>query len=77
MTQDTVTEEVPLDPLLNRTGNVWHVFIHGDQLHDMLYGYRFDGVFAPERGQYYDVSNVVVDPYAKVTSLLVFTSLCL
>ncbi|CAD6264731.1 unnamed protein product [Miscanthus lutarioriparius] len=62
---DTVTEEVPLDPLLNRTGNVWHVFIHGDQLHDMLYGYRFDGVFSPERGQYYDVSNVVVDPYAK------------
>ncbi|AQK51280.1 Sugary1 [Zea mays] len=34
-------------------------------LHGMLYGYRFDGVFAPERGQYYDVSNVVVDPYAK------------
>ncbi|CAO2192084.1 unnamed protein product [Urochloa humidicola] len=63
--EDTVTEEVPLDPLLNRTGNVWHVFIEGKQVHAMLYGYRFDGVFAPERGQYYDATNVVVDPYAK------------
>ncbi|CAO2162756.1 unnamed protein product [Urochloa humidicola] len=62
---DTVTEEVPLDPLFNRTGNVWHVFIEGKQVHAMLYGYRFDGVFAPNRGQYYDATNVVVDPYAK------------
>lgn len=76
MMQDRVTEEVPLDPLLNRTGNVGHVFIHGDQLHGMLYGYRFDGVFAPERGQYYDVSNVVVDPYAKVTGCCPLLWLC-
>uniref|UniRef100_A0A0E0AXS9 isoamylase n=1 Tax=Oryza glumipatula TaxID=40148 RepID=A0A0E0AXS9_9ORYZ len=61
---DEVTEEVPLDPLFNRTGNVWHVFIEGE-LHNMLYGYRFDGMFAPHCGQYFDVSNVVVDPYAK------------
>ncbi|GJN03996.1 hypothetical protein PR202_ga21501 [Eleusine coracana subsp. coracana] len=60
-----VTEEVPLHPKFNRTGSVWHVFIEGEQLHTMLYAYRFDGVFAPERGQYYDVSNIVVDPYAK------------
>nr|CAB3483492.1 unnamed protein product [Digitaria exilis] len=62
---ETVTEEVPLDPVRNRTGNVWHVFIQGEKVHAMLYGYRFDGVFAPERGQYYDASNIVVDPYAK------------
>nr|AAL31015.1 isoamylase precursor [Triticum aestivum] len=61
---DRVTEEVPLDPLMNRTGNVWHVFIEGE-LHNMLYGYRFDGTFAPHCGHYLDVSNVVVDPYAK------------
>jgi isoamylase len=29
----------------------------------MRYKYRFDGTFAPERDQYYDVSNVVVDLY--------------
>jgi hypothetical protein len=29
----------------------------------MSYKYRFDGAFAPERDQYYDVSNVVVDLY--------------
>uniref|UniRef100_A0A0E0LWZ8 Glycosyl hydrolase family 13 catalytic domain-containing protein n=1 Tax=Oryza punctata TaxID=4537 RepID=A0A0E0LWZ8_ORYPU len=61
---DEVTEEVPLDPLFNRTGNVWHVFIEGE-LHNMMYGYRFDGMFAPHCGQYFDASNVVVDPYAK------------
>ncbi|KAM3209997.1 hypothetical protein ACQJBY_064194 [Aegilops geniculata] len=61
---DRVTEEVSLDPLMNRTGNVWHVFIEGE-LHDMLYGYRFNGTFAPHCGHYLDISNVVVDPYAK------------
>ena len=65
-----MTEEVLLDPVINRTGNVWHVFLEGEELHDMLYGYRFDGTFAPHCGQYFDVSNVVVDPYAKVMMLL-------
>jgi isoamylase len=65
MVQSRVTEEVLLDPLINRTGNVWHVFLTGD-LHNMLYGYRFDGAFAPQSGQYLDASNIVVDPYAKV-----------
>jgi isoamylase len=65
MVQGRVTEEVLLDPSINRTGNVWHVFLTGD-LHNMLYGYRFDGAFAPQSGQYLDASNIVVDPYAKV-----------
>jgi isoamylase len=65
MVQNRVTEEVLLDPSTNRTGNVWHVFVTGD-LHNMLYGYRFDGTFAPQSGQYLDASNIVVDPYAKV-----------
>lgn len=56
---------------------MWHVFIEGEQLHTMLYGYRFDGVFAPERGHYYDVSNIVVDPYAKVIrELSIFSQAC-
>jgi isoamylase len=63
--QNRVTEEVLLDPVINRTGDVWHVFVEGE-LHDMLYGYRFDGTFAPFSGQHFDASNVVVDPYAKV-----------
>ncbi|XP_020215619.1 isoamylase 1, chloroplastic isoform X1 [Cajanus cajan] len=61
---DRVTEYVPLDPLINRTGGVWHVFLKGD-FRDMLYGYKFDGKFSPLEGHYYDPSRIVLDPYAK------------
>ncbi|XP_031281770.1 isoamylase 1, chloroplastic-like [Pistacia vera] len=33
----------------------------------MLYGCKFDGKFSPERGQYYDSSKIVLDPYAKLS----------
>ncbi|TKY60780.1 Isoamylase 1 [Spatholobus suberectus] len=59
-----VTEYVPLDPLINRTGGVWHVFLRGD-FRDMLYGYKFDGKFSPREGHYYDSSRILLDPYAK------------
>ncbi|XP_073011594.1 isoamylase SU1, chloroplastic isoform X1 [Typha latifolia] len=59
-----VTEVIPLDPLVNRTGSIWHVFLQGG-LQDMLYGYKFDGKFSPEEGHYYDYSQIVLDPYAK------------
>lgn len=62
-----MTEEIPLDPMTNRTGNVWHVFIKGD-FTEMLYGYRFDGKFSPEEGHYYDFARILLDPYAKVSS---------
>ncbi|MQM11965.1 hypothetical protein Taro_044877 [Colocasia esculenta] len=59
-----VTEQIPLDPLLNKTGDVWHVCLQGD-FADMLYGYKFDGRFSPEEGHYFDPSRVLLDPYAK------------
>ncbi|KAJ3676835.1 hypothetical protein LUZ60_002559 [Juncus effusus] len=59
-----VTEVVPLDPLINKTGNVWHVLIQGE-FRDMVYGYKFDGDFSPEEGKYFDPSKVLLDPYAK------------
>ncbi|KAK7318009.1 hypothetical protein RJT34_02706 [Clitoria ternatea] len=61
---DRVTEFIPLDPLVNRTGGVWHVFLKGD-FRDMLYGYKFDGKFSPQEGHYYDPSRILLDPYAK------------
>lgn len=63
--QNKVTEEIQLDPSRNRTGHVWHVFLKGN-FKDMLYGYRFDGNYSPEEGHYYDSSNILLDPYAKV-----------
>src|SRR4051812_11597920 len=41
--------EIPLDPTINKTGDVWHVFVHNFPP-DLLYGYRVDGPFAPEKG---------------------------
>ncbi|XP_023744999.1 isoamylase 1, chloroplastic [Lactuca sativa] len=59
-----VTEQIPLDQLTNKTGDVWHVFLKGD-FTDMLYGYKFSGDFCPEEGHYYDSSRILLDPYAK------------
>ncbi|KDP34860.1 hypothetical protein JCGZ_09148 [Jatropha curcas] len=62
--KNKVTEEIPLDPLTNKTGDIWHVFLKGD-FKDMLYGYRFDGKLSPEEGHYFESSEIVLDPYAK------------
>ncbi|XP_043712680.1 isoamylase 1, chloroplastic isoform X3 [Telopea speciosissima] len=62
--QNRVTEQISLDPLSNKTGDVWHVFLKGN-FEDMLYGYKFDGKFSPEEGHYFDPSRIVLDPYAK------------
>ncbi|KAK5834700.1 isoamylase 1, chloroplastic [Gossypium arboreum] len=62
--QNRATEQIPLDPLANKTGDVWHVFLKGN-FKDMLYGYIFDGEFSPEIGHYYDSSRILLDPYAK------------
>lgn len=64
--QNRVTEYIPLDPLMNKTGDVWHVLLKGD-FKDMLYGYTLDGKFSPENGHYYDSSRILLDPYAKVS----------
>ncbi|XP_021724985.1 LOW QUALITY PROTEIN: isoamylase 1, chloroplastic-like [Chenopodium quinoa] len=62
--QNKITEQISLDPLVNRTGGVWHVFLKGN-FDDMLYGYKFDGPYLPEEGHYYDSSRIILDPYAK------------
>lgn len=62
--QGQVTEEIPLHPVLNRTGDVWHVYL-SDIADGLLYGYRVDGPFAPEGGHRYNPSCVLIDPYAK------------
>ena len=66
--QKRVIEQISLDPLTNRSGDVWHVLLKGD-FEDMLYGYKFDGKFSPEEGHYYGPSQRLLDPYAKVSGL--------
>eukprot|EP01018_Ginkgo_biloba_P027663 Gb_26115 [translate_table: standard] len=59
-----VTKEIPLDPLVNKTGDVWHAFLRGT-FEDLLYGYQVDGQYDPEEGHRYDASCILLDPYAK------------
>ena len=55
--------EFPLDPNLNRTGNVWHLFVIGLD-HGIKYGFRLRGeqAFNPV-----DERIVLLDPYARTT----------
>ena len=66
--QNKMAEQISLDPLTNKTGDVWHVFLKGD-FKGMLYVYKFDGKLSPDKGLYYDSSRILLDPYAKVSGL--------
>jgi isoamylase len=59
--------EIPLDPTHNRTGDVWHIFVHGLPA-DILYGYRVHGPWLPKAGHRYDPQSILLDPYARSVS---------
>ena len=60
-----MSAEIPLHPLLNRTGHVWHIFLPAVSM-GLAYGYRVDGKYSPEEGLLHDATKIVLDPYAKV-----------
>ncbi|XP_031499987.1 isoamylase 1, chloroplastic isoform X2 [Nymphaea colorata] len=62
--ENRITEQITLDPVVNKTGDVWHAFVLGN-FKDMLYGYQVDGKFCPEEGHFFDSSRILLDPYAK------------
>lgn len=64
--EEPVTE-ILLDPTVNKTGDVWHVFVH-DLTPDYLYGYRVHGPNAPKSGHRFNPSAVLLDPYAQAIS---------
>jgi glycogen operon protein len=61
---DEPIAEIPLDPGVNRTGDVWHVFVGGLPA-NVLYGYRVNGPFNPRAGHRFNPRAIVLDPYAK------------
>src|SRR5262245_34496920 len=65
--QDDPFAELPLDPALNRTGDVWHLCVHGLKP-GVLYGYRVNGPFAPRQGHRFNHRTVLLDPYARLIS---------
>ncbi len=51
-----------------KIGNVYTVMVFGINIETTEYGYRFDGVFDPGKGLWFDKTKVLLDPYAKSVS---------
>jgi glycogen operon protein len=49
-----------------RVGNVFSIIVFDLDYEDLEYGYRMDGPFNPQDGQWFDSSKILMDPYAKV-----------
>jgi isoamylase/glycogen operon protein len=60
-------QEIPLDPVGNKTGDIWHVLIH-NLPDNLFYAYRVDGVSDPNNGRLYNKAEYLFDPYAKELS---------
>ncbi len=60
---DSPYKTITLDPKINRTGDLWHVFIEGLKP-GALYLYRVDGPFEPEKGHRFDANTHLIDPCA-------------
>jgi isoamylase len=60
---------IDLDPALNRTGDVWHIWLEGIRS-GQLYGYRVDGPYEPTKGHRFNFNKLLIDPYATAISRL-------
>ncbi|MBC8492107.1 MAG: glycogen-debranching protein [Candidatus Marinimicrobia bacterium] len=56
--------EIPLDPTINKTGNVWYIFVEDAGQGD-LYAWRFDGPHRINKGHRFNPEWILLDPYAK------------
>jgi isoamylase len=65
----TPTRSIDLDPLRNRTGDVWHVWVQG-LTPGQLYAYRVDGPYEPGAGHRYNVNKLLLDPRATAITQL-------
>ncbi|MGD0230416.1 MAG: glycogen debranching protein GlgX [Syntrophorhabdales bacterium] len=58
---------IDLDPLHNRTGDIWHIWVEG-VVAGQLYAYRVDGPYNPLEGQRFNTRKLLLDPYATALS---------
>ncbi|MDR2731089.1 MAG: glycogen debranching protein GlgX [Treponema sp.] len=66
---DSPSTEIPLNKWENKTGDIWHCFIHGLK-QGTCYLYRADGPYFPERGLRFNPHKALLDPYAKALTSL-------
>jgi glycogen operon protein len=60
--------EFPLDPVINRTGDVWHICLNG-LVPGFEYGYRASRtVGEPSPVHRFDADQILLDPYARAIS---------
>ncbi len=59
----TPSRVIDLDPIRNRTGDVWHVWVRGIES-GQLYAYRVDGPYRPGEGDRFNSHKLLFDPYA-------------
>jgi isoamylase len=56
--------EIPF-PEEFRVGNVYTMIVFGLDAENIEYGFRMDGPCSPRQGHWFDVNNILLDPYAK------------
>jgi len=54
---------IDLDPEHHRTGDVWHVWVHGLP-QGQLYAYRVEGPYDPQKGHRFNANKTLLDPFA-------------
>ena len=54
---------IDLDPRQHRSGDVWHVWVHGVRP-GQLYAYRVDGPYDPQAGHRFNPHKLLFDPFA-------------
>jgi glycogen operon protein len=57
-------EVIALDPSKDRWGDIWSIFVPGLR-QGQLYHFQADGPFDPERGQRFDGTARLIDPYSR------------
>ena len=55
---------IELDPVKNKTGSIWHIFVEGLSA-GALYLFRVDGPYNPPQGHRFNFNKYLFDPYAK------------
>jgi len=58
----TPCQIIELDPYHHRTGDIWHVCVHGAS-RGQAYAYRVDGPHEPAKGHRFSPRNILLDPY--------------
>ncbi len=72
---DLPFQSIKFDEKINKTGDVWHLFIPGLKA-PAFYLYRVDGPFEPHNGHRFNKNNYLLDPYAReLTDVSVFKQL--